>query len=54
MIDKLNGNSGIVPPWLLTDDDDIYLPVLPIPPSPPDWDSIQTDGMDDVGESNGS
>jgi hypothetical protein len=36
---------GIVPPWLGDDvphimkDDGNYLPVLPIPPSPPGWDA---------------
>lgn len=35
-------NNGVVPPWLDPDGwhiwDDATLPVMPLPPLPPDWD----------------
>lgn len=35
------GQVGIVPPWLGDDVPHVMneLPVLPLPPAPPDWDS---------------
>lgn len=45
MIDAISPTC-VVPPWLSPCDpphildDGVYLPVLPVPPSPPDWDVV--------------
>ena len=48
VIQETENNPGIVPPWLLPDD--VRLPVLPLPPCPPDWDVMYHDHGDGFGD----